>query len=92
MPATVSPTWNPVSVFFPSAQQLLVGEGDAAVFDAFYDRPNIHPHFKPFPRMVNPRNGNGVNGQQGNNAAANVGKRSKGFQVGDPRINYVAGR
>ena len=80
MPATVSPAEN------------LVGEGDAAVLpDSLDGSQNILSYGKTVARMRDAGNGDCINGQKGDHAAADVHKAAKGLHVCNSSAYDVAG-
>ena len=68
-----------------------MGQVYPAAVNRFHHSENIHSRGEAFPGVVDAGNRDGVNGQEGHHAAANVGESAEGLQVGDAGADDVAG-
>ena len=76
-------------VFRPRAEQLAVAERDAVLVLHTHHGANIHADREPLLRVVDARNRNGIDGQEGNNTAADIRKRTERLQMRDAHRDHI---
>ena len=81
-----------LGVLRPGAKQLLVAQRDPVLLLGADDGADIHAHGEALARVVDARNGDRVDRQQGDDAAADVRESAERLEMGDAHVDHVAAR